>query len=205
MEGLRLHPRLTGTVKAAVGEGAITLHTVEPKTAQKGAPVQVSVGKGTHLIFDIVAINLNRKSIERLLTVAACRLNALRARFAQPSRGARTQPSSGQSTSSTPPITSGQGKLNSSSVLALACGHLTCLARRDALLSFNAGLRGCIGRPAAIAEGTAVLATILSKFMVAPPAGQEHKWKLGPNETEYDRIERVYPVRWTEKAQCRAS
>ncbi len=70
MEGLRLHPRLTGTVKAAITEGEITLHTVDKRTGHSGAPVQFHVGKGAHFITDIIAINLSGKFNRMLLALS---------------------------------------------------------------------------------------------------------------------------------------
>jgi cytochrome P450 len=65
---------------------------------------------------------------------------------------------------------------------------------RDAFLPFSAGVRGCIGRQAAIAEGTAVLARIVSRFRVVPPVREAEKWKLREGESEFDRRERIYKV-----------
>ncbi len=63
---------------------------------------------------------------------------------------------------------------------------------RDAFVTFSAGARGCIGRYAATAEGTALLARVVSKYRIEPPAGEADKWKLREGETEFQRRERIY-------------
>ena len=55
-------------------------------------------------------------------------------------------------------------------------------------------MRGCIGKQSALVEGTAILARIIAKFKVEPPAGQEETWKLRAGESEIERRERIYMV-----------
>ncbi len=65
---------------------------------------------------------------------------------------------------------------------------------RDAFVGFSSGLRGCIGRQAAIVEGTAIVARLLAKYTIEPPAERADEWKLREGESEHQRRQRVWDV-----------
>ncbi|GAA5870243.1 hypothetical protein JCM1840_001599 [Sporobolomyces johnsonii] len=67
---------------------------------------------------------------------------------------------------------------------------------RDSFYPFSSGLRGCIGRPFAMAELVAVVSAMLLKYRIEVPEHRKAEWQLKEGETERERRERIMNPAW---------
>ncbi|GAA5887557.1 hypothetical protein JCM5296_002617 [Sporobolomyces johnsonii] len=68
---------------------------------------------------------------------------------------------------------------------------------RDSFYPFSSGLRGCIGRPFAMAELVAVVSAMLLKYRIEVPEHRKDEWQLKEGETERERRERIMNPAWS--------
>ncbi|GAA5910072.1 hypothetical protein JCM5296_007012 [Sporobolomyces johnsonii] len=67
---------------------------------------------------------------------------------------------------------------------------------RDSFYPFSSGMRGCIGRPFAMAELVAVVSAMLLKYRIEVPEHRKAEWQLREGETERQRRERIMNPAW---------
>ncbi|GAA5963488.1 hypothetical protein JCM21900_006485 [Sporobolomyces salmonicolor] len=67
---------------------------------------------------------------------------------------------------------------------------------RDSFNPFSSGMRGCIGRPFAMAELVAVVSAMLLKYRIEMPENRKAGWLLREGETERERRERIMNPAW---------
>ncbi|GAA5931442.1 hypothetical protein JCM1841_001669 [Sporobolomyces salmonicolor] len=67
---------------------------------------------------------------------------------------------------------------------------------RDSFYPFSSGMRGCIGRPFAMAELVAVVSAMLLKYRIEVPEHRKAEWLLREGETERERRERIMNPAW---------